>query len=219
MAAQLYDEILFDSATFADSRGDGPFIMVMATDISTGSRVGVRATVVRRHLLGPVARCRLSRAAATSSAVPLVLSPVTFNNYGGTCGYKFPAWLVAVADPDNPARPAARAIKRMEEMASFAGRQGPALPAPGRRRPRRQPRHARGARSAGGVRGGADARHQDAARQRQAHRRRRRQFAVGARRPTGTSRSGRPAVSRSCSRRPACRSTATRPRPSSCCAT
>ena len=39
MAAQLYDEILFDGATYGDlSRGNGPLIMVMATDISTGSR-------------------------------------------------------------------------------------------------------------------------------------------------------------------------------------
>ena len=29
----------------------------------------------------------LSRAAAASSAVPVVLSPVTINNYGGTCNY------------------------------------------------------------------------------------------------------------------------------------
>jgi NTE family protein len=39
MAAQYYDEILFDGATFADlERGNGPFIMVQTTDISTGSR-------------------------------------------------------------------------------------------------------------------------------------------------------------------------------------
>lgn len=39
MAAQMYDEILFDGATFGDlDRGDVPLILATATDISTGSR-------------------------------------------------------------------------------------------------------------------------------------------------------------------------------------
>ena len=107
MAAKLYDEILFNNATFGDLyKGDGPFIAVMATDISTGSRVGFTQgffDVICSVLL----------------AVPLVLSPVTYNNYGGTCGFRPPAWLLAASDPDNPARPAARAIKRVEEILSY----------------------------------------------------------------------------------------------------
>src|SRR5436190_3854729 len=40
LAAQLYDEILFNGATFGDlDRGDGPFIMASATDISSGARL------------------------------------------------------------------------------------------------------------------------------------------------------------------------------------
>ena len=120
MAAQLYDDILFNGATYADlKRGNGPLIMVMTTDLSSGSRFGYvqpQFDVICSDLTA----VPLSRAAATSSAVPIVLSPVTLNNYGGTCGYKFPAWMVAAADPNNPARPAARALKRMEEMESFA---------------------------------------------------------------------------------------------------
>lgn len=42
---------------------------------------------------------RLARAAATSSAVPVVLSAMTFNNYGGTGGYQYPVWVRAVSDP------------------------------------------------------------------------------------------------------------------------
>src|SRR4030095_15553736 len=39
LAAPLYDEILFNGATFADlDRGDGPLILASATDISTGAR-------------------------------------------------------------------------------------------------------------------------------------------------------------------------------------
>ena len=40
LAAQLYDEILFNGATFGDlDRGDGPFILASATDISSGARL------------------------------------------------------------------------------------------------------------------------------------------------------------------------------------
>lgn len=63
--------------------------------------------------LGPT---RLSRAAAASSAVPVVLSPVTINNHGGTCGYQEPAWLRLFTDTDNPPRPAGRLLKRLKEL-------------------------------------------------------------------------------------------------------
>ncbi|MEO8508504.1 MAG: patatin-like phospholipase family protein [Betaproteobacteria bacterium] len=119
MAAQLYDDILFNGATFADlERGNGPLIMVMATDISTGSRFGYTQQMFDL-ICSDLKAVPLSRAAATSSAVPLVLSPVTLNNYGGTCNYAYPSWLLSAADPDNPARPAARALKRMEETRSY----------------------------------------------------------------------------------------------------
>ena len=51
--------------------------------------------------------------------MPIVLSPVTFNNYGGKCGYKYPAWVKDVADPENRARPAGRAVQRYREMRDF----------------------------------------------------------------------------------------------------
>ena len=119
MAAQLYDEILFEGKTYADlMRGDGPFIAVMATDISSGSRVGFNQTMFD-IFCSDLSTVRLARAATASSAVPLLFSPITLNNYGGTCGQKFPDWLVKVSDPENPPRPAARAIKRVQELAEF----------------------------------------------------------------------------------------------------
>ena len=40
LAAELYDEILFNGATFGDlERGKGPLILASATDISTGARL------------------------------------------------------------------------------------------------------------------------------------------------------------------------------------
>ena len=117
MAAQLYDEILFNGATFADLyRAGGPMIAVSATELTTGSRIvfiPINFDVMCADL-GPI---RLSRAAAASSAVPVVLSPITINNYGGSCGYQKPVWLRPFTDPTKlPPRPAARALKRLQEM-------------------------------------------------------------------------------------------------------
>ena len=90
LAAQLYDEILFNGATFGDlDRGKGPMILASATDISTGSRFVFNQGVFD-VLCSDLNAVPLSRAAAASSAVPVVLSSITINNYGGTCKTKFP---------------------------------------------------------------------------------------------------------------------------------
>jgi NTE family protein len=119
MAAQLYDEILFENATFGDLVGKpGPVVIATATDISTGSRLGF----VQGDwdlICSDLSKVPLSRAAAASSAVPLVLSPVTINNYGGSCGYREPSWVQAVVNPTSRARPAGRALARYKEMKSF----------------------------------------------------------------------------------------------------
>jgi NTE family protein len=59
---------------------------------------------------------RLARAAAASSAVPVVLSPLTINNYGGGCGYQEPGWLKHFTESANPPRPAGRLLKRLGEL-------------------------------------------------------------------------------------------------------
>ena len=50
---------------------------------------------------------------------PGVLSAVTFDNYGGTCGYQYPAWVADVANPKSRSRPSARAFQRYREMQAF----------------------------------------------------------------------------------------------------
>lgn len=120
LAAQLYDEILFDGATFADlDHGHGPLIAVMATDISTGSRL-IFDQGFFDILCSDLDTVPLSRAAAASSAVPLVLSPVTINNYGGTCNFRSPAWVELFTDSATTPRPAARALKRLKELQSYS---------------------------------------------------------------------------------------------------
>jgi len=116
LAAQLYDEILFHDATFADlERAGGPLIAVNATELTSGARI-VFLPQNFDIMCADLSSVKLSRAAAASSAVPVVLSPVTLDNYGGQCGYREPAWLKAFADQRNPPRPAGRILKRLREL-------------------------------------------------------------------------------------------------------
>jgi NTE family protein len=119
LAADYYDEILFHGATFDDLlHRDGPLAVVTGTDLSTGARFEFTQDHFDQ-LCSDLGKVRLARAAATSSAVPVVLSPVTFRNYGGHCGASLPAWVADVARPDNPSRPAGRALLRYRDMLAF----------------------------------------------------------------------------------------------------
>ena len=119
LAADYYDEILFEGATYADLlTKQAPVAVANGTDISTGSRLSFYQNDFDL-LCSDLNKVRLSRAAATSSAVPVVLSAVTFDNYGGTCGYEFPAWVQDVAKTEGRIRPSARAVQRYREMQDF----------------------------------------------------------------------------------------------------
>ena len=122
LAADMYDEILFHGATFKDVRREGPRILVSATDLAEGTRL-VFNTENFDVLCTDLSSIRLARAAAASSAVPVVLSSITIDNYGGTCGYRLPPWAQQFLDDPNPPRPAARTVKRLTEMQAFADRE------------------------------------------------------------------------------------------------
>ena len=120
LAAQYYDEILFNGATFGDlDRGDGPLVMASATDISTGGRLTFTQSIFNL-LCSDLDAVRLSRAAAASSAVPVVFSTVTLDNYGGTCRFEPPPWVRLFTQSDNPPRPAARAIRELKDGEAYA---------------------------------------------------------------------------------------------------
>jgi len=119
LAANLYDEMLFNGATFADlKRRSGPTIAVSATELTTGSRV-VFMPQNFDVMCAELSSFKLARAAAASSAVPVVLSPLTINNYGGLCGYQEPSWLRQFTDVPRPPRPAGRILKRLQELREF----------------------------------------------------------------------------------------------------
>jgi len=116
LAADLYDEILFGGATFADlQRGAGPMIVASATDLSSGSRFYFTQKMFD-VLCSDLNSVRLSRAAAASSGVPVVLSPVTIENYAGTCGRKPSLLASRVERSAGAARPAARTMQELKEL-------------------------------------------------------------------------------------------------------
>ncbi len=122
LAANYYDEILFKGATFNDLRRDGPRILVSATDLAEGTRLIFNPENFD-VLCTNLSDMRLARAAAASSAVPVVLSSITIDNYGGTCGYTPPPWTALFMNAENPPRPAARTVKRLQELQTFADRE------------------------------------------------------------------------------------------------
>jgi NTE family protein len=93
LAAEYYDRILFHGATFADLRqSQSPYILINATEVSTGIQFWFTQDLFD-NLCSDVSTYPLSRAVAASSAVPVALSPITLQNYAGTCDYVPPPWL------------------------------------------------------------------------------------------------------------------------------
>ena len=90
--AELYDEMVFDHATFADlKRANGPLVIINGTDITTGARFSFTQDQFDA-ICGDLSKVTLGRAIATSTALPPLLTPISFENRGGTCGRKAPAW-------------------------------------------------------------------------------------------------------------------------------
>jgi NTE family protein len=104
-AAEYYDDILFEKKTFADLNESGaPIIQINATEVSTGTQF-----TFNQGLFDPLctnlSSFPVSRAVAASSAVPVLFSSITVNNYAGDCGYQLSEQLVsALQDPDRASR-------------------------------------------------------------------------------------------------------------------
>lgn len=119
LAAEYYDEILFEDATFADLlEREGPVAIANGTEVSSGARLSFYQQDFDL-LCSDLGSVPLSRAAATSSAVPVVLTPVTLSNYGGSCGYEYPPWVADLLAIDEHERPAGLALARYNDMKLF----------------------------------------------------------------------------------------------------
>jgi NTE family protein len=93
VAAEYYDKYVFDRGTFGDiAARKGPMIHINATDMVTGIRLSFNQSLFDL-ICSDVSSFPVARAAAASSAVPVVLTPITLKNYAGTCGFKIPEKL------------------------------------------------------------------------------------------------------------------------------
>lgn len=95
MAAEYYDRHIFDGATFNDllKRNRRPFLSLNATDMSAGSTFQFTQEQFD-YLCSDIANFPIARAVAASAAYPILLSPITINNYGGSCGFVEPTWML-----------------------------------------------------------------------------------------------------------------------------
>ncbi len=119
LAAEYYDRILFEGATFGDlrSRG-GPFANVAATEVTTGARITFNQNTFDL-LCSDLGSVPLARAAAASSAVPGVFAPVGFDNYAGTCGFDMRENMIRAFGPDVANAATGRASLRDRELAAL----------------------------------------------------------------------------------------------------
>jgi hypothetical protein len=120
LAAEFYDREVFAGATYADliARNRRPFVILNATDMTTGSQfpfIQDQFDLICSDLAG----VPLARAAASSSAFPGALTPLTFRNYAGGCGYRHPAWVRNAAE-DHASRVNPRRTARAESRLSLA---------------------------------------------------------------------------------------------------
>ncbi|HSN38893.1 MAG TPA: patatin-like phospholipase family protein [Burkholderiales bacterium] len=99
LVAEYLDDEFFRGGTYGDLMRTGrrPFIVINASDMSLGTRF--EFTQDQFDLLcSDLSQYPLARAVAASSALPVVLSPLTLRNYGGQCGYAEPEWVGAALE-------------------------------------------------------------------------------------------------------------------------
>lgn len=86
LLAEQFDETLFRGTTYGDlaTRRTRPFLLITATDLSLGT--GFEFSQDQFDILcSRLDKVPLAVAVAASSAVPLVLSPITVRNYASNC--------------------------------------------------------------------------------------------------------------------------------------
>jgi NTE family protein len=100
LGARYYDEHIFDGAKYRDlvEAGRRPFVIINATDMTLGAQfpfIQDQFDLLCSDLSG----VSVARAVAASSAFPGLLTPLTFQNYAGQCGFEDYPW-VGLAEAD-----------------------------------------------------------------------------------------------------------------------
>ena len=115
LAADYYDELLFENKTFRDIlSSQGPIVAINATDIILGHQFtfdGSQFETICSDLLSfPV-----SRAVAASSAVPGAFTSITIENHASSCGYKIPRWAAKTLSEKQVTTPRYQHAKQLRD--------------------------------------------------------------------------------------------------------
>jgi len=88
LASEYYNKHVFEGGTFGDiAARKGPMILINATDMISGIRVAFTQDAFDVICLD-LQSFPVARAVAASSAVPILLTPITLRNYAGSCGFE-----------------------------------------------------------------------------------------------------------------------------------
>src|SRR5262245_40945422 len=118
--AELYDETVFDRATFADlKKANGPFVIINGTDVTSGARFSFTQDQFDA-ICADLLKLPLGRAVATSTSLPPLLTPISFENRGGSCGRKAPAWVARAEAAAGEAEAPGRALLRARALQAYA---------------------------------------------------------------------------------------------------
>jgi NTE family protein len=115
MVAEYYDRHVFGGKTFEDlvKRNRRPFVSLNATDISLNATFQFSQDQFD-FLCSDLSPFPVARAVAASAAFPIVLSPVTLNNYVGSCDLPEPSWMALTTD-----HVGSRGAQRMRELRAY----------------------------------------------------------------------------------------------------
>lgn len=93
LAADYYDELLFENKTFQDlSKLKGPIIAINATDIALGTQFSFTGRQFA-PICSDISSFPVSRAVTASSAVPGAFTSIILKNHAGTCDFQTPEWV------------------------------------------------------------------------------------------------------------------------------
>src|SRR5262249_57996900 len=100
------------------NKAAGPFVSMNGTDPTPGARFSFPQAQFDA-ICGDLSRVTLGRAVAASTALPPLLTPISFENRGGTCGRKAPPWQAAAEKASESGAPG-RAPLRARALDSYA---------------------------------------------------------------------------------------------------
>ena len=92
LAIDYFDELLFDGKTFQDLRSKpGPFVLINASELATQKQLSFEQRQFDFFCTN-LDEIPIAAGVVSSSAVPVIFTPLTFRNKANTCNPRLPRW-------------------------------------------------------------------------------------------------------------------------------